>query len=192
MSKTEVTAAELGQPTAIITNTYIRLRSTQRADLTVYHARTRNVRVTLAWGGILMTFLNAQAAQGVREALSAARPTMVNLPTDLGAARPSDEDPYDRPTVAIDWTQRPTYAVMPRETQTPHHQRTVRWTDVYLGSLTFQILDRAAFHSTMEILELAHHTAIAVCLDGEQHRADPTTAGYRALNADKHTGGDPH
>lgn len=184
MSKTEITAAEMGQPTAIIANAFIRLRSTQRADLTVHHARTRNVRVTLAWGGVLMTFLNAQAAQGVREALSAARPTMVNLPVDLGAPQSTDEDPYDRPTIAIDWTQRPTYAVMPRESQPRPYHRIARWTDVYLGSLTFQILDRAAFDSTMDILELAHHTAIAVCLDGEQHRADPTTAGYRALKAD--------
>jgi len=54
MSKTEITAAEMGQPIAIIANSFIRLRSTQRADLTVHHARTRNVRVTLAWGGVVV------------------------------------------------------------------------------------------------------------------------------------------
>ena len=92
MSKTELTPEERGLPTAVIATTFIRLRSTQHADLTVHHARTRNVRVSLAWGGVLMTFLSAQAAQGVREALSAARPTMVNLPVDLGRPEPTDED----------------------------------------------------------------------------------------------------
>ncbi|OBB86791.1 hypothetical protein [Mycolicibacterium peregrinum] len=179
MSKTIITPAERALPSAIISNTFIRLRSTQHADLTVFHARTEEVRVSLNWGGLLMTFRNAEAAQGVREALAAAKATLVHLPVDLGAPQPSDEDPYDRPTIAIDWTRRPSYGVMERSTLTPDNRRTLRWTDVYLGTLTLQILDRAAYHSTMDILKLAHQTAVAVCLDGGKHRADPTRDDYQ-------------
>jgi hypothetical protein len=49
-----------------------------------------------------------------------------------------------------------------------------------MGPLTFQILDRAAFHSAVDVLRLAHRTAVAVCLDGHRFRADPTRDDYHA------------
>jgi len=187
MSKTPVSDAALGYPCAVITNTYIRLRSTQHADLTVYHARTSDARLGMVWGGLLLNFHNAQAAQGVREAVAAARTTLVHLPADLGTPAPSDDDAYDRPTIAIDWTQRPSYAVMTRSAVAPDQRRTIRWTDIYLGPVTLQILDRAAWHSSMELLKLAHQTATAVFLDGHRHRADPTRDTYR-FKAESPTG----
>ena len=54
-----------------------------------------------------------------------------------------------------------------------------RWTDVYMGPITFQILDRAAFHSTIDVLREIHTTAVAVCLDGKRFRKDPTEDYYR-------------
>ena len=45
--------------------------------------------------------------------------------------------------------------------------------------VTFQIVDLAAYRSAVEVLQLAHKTAAAVCLDGDQHRFDPTDASYR-------------
>lgn len=179
MSKTQITPAEMGHAPAIITSTYIRLRSTQHADLTVYHACTKEARISLQWGGILMNFLNAQAAQGIREAVGAARATLVHLPADLGAPMANDEEPYDRPTIAIDWTQRPSYGIMPRSALSADRRRTVHWTDIYLGCITLQLLDREAFHTTMDILKLTHETAVAVCLDGPAHRADPTPDDYQ-------------
>ena len=45
--------------------------------------------------------------------------------------------------------------------------------------VTFQIVDLAAFRSAIEMLKLAHKTAVAVCLDGHRHRFDPTGDEYR-------------
>ncbi len=171
MTKTPITRAQLGMPAAHISHIYVRLRGTQHADLTVYHAKTDHARIALTWGGILMTFLNAQAAQGVLEGISAAKSTLVYLPAEVG---PGPQEPYERPTIAIDWNCRPPYAVTPRSAVTPDQRRTIRWSDCYLGQVTFQILDRAAFHSAVEVLRLAHRTATAVCIDGHRFRADPT------------------
>ena len=45
--------------------------------------------------------------------------------------------------------------------------------------VTFQIVDLAAFRSAIEVLKLAHKTAVAVRLDGHRHRFDPTGDEYR-------------
>jgi hypothetical protein len=122
MSKTPISPAELGTPPAIIAHTYMRLRGAQTADVTVYHARSDLARVTLTWGGILMTFLNAQAAQGVLEGISAARNTLIYVPAEVG---PAHQDPYDQPTIAVEWTRRPAYAVMPRTALTSDKRSTL-------------------------------------------------------------------
>ncbi len=176
MSKTPITEAQLGMPAAVIAHTYIRLRGTQTADLTVLHAATASARVNLLWGGILWEFLNAEAAQGVLEAMSAARTTLIYLPAD---AAPAPQEDYDRPTIALQWRRRPSFAVMNRSTLTGDRRATVRWTDIFLGPLTIQLLDRAAFHSAVEVLQLAHNVAVAVCPDGQRFAADPTGEDYR-------------
>jgi hypothetical protein len=176
MSKTPITEAQLGMPAAVITHTFIRLRGTQTADLTVLHAGTASARVNLLWGGILWGFRSAEAAQGVLEAMSTARATLMHLPTD---AVPAAHEPYDRPTIAIDWRGRPSFAVAPRSTLAADRRRTVYWTDIFLGPLTIQLLDKAAFHSTIEVLRLAHNVAVAVCPDGPRFGADPTDDDYR-------------
>ena len=48
-----------------------------------------------------------------------------------------------------------------------------------MGPVTFQILDRAAFHSAVEVPQLAHDTAVAVCPDGPRFAADATRDDYR-------------
>jgi hypothetical protein len=176
MSKTPITEAQLGMPAAVISHTYIRLCGTQTADLTALHAGTASVRVNLLWGGILWAFRTAEAAQGVLEAISTARATLMYLPADVAPAAP---EPYDRPTIAIDWCRRPSFAVTARSTLTTDRRRTVHWTDIFLGPLTIQLIDRAAFHSTIEVLQLAHSVAVAVCLDGPRFAADPTKDDYR-------------
>jgi hypothetical protein len=176
MSKTKITEAALGMPAAVISHTFIRLRGTQTANLTAVHAGTGSARVNLLWGGILWAFRSAEAAQGVLEAMSAARATLVYLPAD---AAPAPLEPYDRPTIAIDWCRRPCFAVTSRSTLSADRRRTVHWTDIFLGPLTIQLLDRAAFHSTIEVLQLAHGVAVAVCLDGPRFAADPTDDDYR-------------
>jgi hypothetical protein len=112
----------------------------------------------------------------VLEAMSTARATLIPLPAD---AAPAAQEPYDRPTIAIDWCRRPSFAVTPRSTLTADRRRSVHWTDVFLGPLTIQLLDRAAFHSTIDILQLAHGVAVAVCPDGARFATDPTADDYR-------------
>ncbi|MEN4464153.1 hypothetical protein VXE65_19120 [Mycolicibacterium conceptionense] len=173
--KTQREAEHLMPSPAIVAHTYVRLRGTQHGNITVYHARTSTARVTLTWGGVLMTFHNAQAAQGVLEGVSAARHTLIYVPDKVG---PLHEDPYDQPTISIEWKRRPQYAVLPRSSVSADQRRTAKWTDIYMGPITWQLLDRAAFHSATEVLREAHRTAVAVCLDGHRHRADPTRDDY--------------
>ncbi|ART74336.1 hypothetical protein BTO20_37575 (plasmid) [Mycobacterium dioxanotrophicus] len=181
MSKAEpspiITATAQYPAPAVIAHTYVRLHGVQTANLTVHHARTDAARVALNWGGgVLMTFFNARAAQGVLEGVAAARATLVYLPTEV---HPMQDDPYEAPTVAIDWKHRPQYAAVSRSSVTPDQRRTVKWTDIYMGPITIQVLDRAAYHSATAILREAHRTAVAVCLDGPEHDADPTRDDYR-------------
>jgi hypothetical protein len=176
MSKTHVTGADLGLPPAVIAHTFVRLRGKQYGDITVLQAGTSNVRVNLAWGGILWAFRSAEAATGVLEGVAAAKATLVQVPLEVP---PHPQEGYDRPTIAIEWNHRPSYAVMPREVVSPDRRRTLRWTDVYLGPLTIQILDRIAYHSAVEVLKLAHTIAVGVCQDGPRYRDDPTADHYR-------------
>ncbi|WP_236737353.1 hypothetical protein [Mycolicibacterium llatzerense] len=159
---------------AVVAHTHIRLRGHQQGDLTVYHARTPQARVALVLGPTLATFWSAAAAQGVLEGFSAARTALITIPAQL----PVIDDPLGQPAVAVDWTQRPHYAVVPQARVSEAQRRTLKWVDIHMGPITFQLLDRAAFHSTLELLSEAHRTAVAVCLDGHTHRADPTGDDY--------------
>jgi len=176
MSKMAISEAHIGIPAGAISQAYVRLRGAQNADISVHHAHTDTARVTLIWGRLLFTFLNAQAAQGVLEGFSAARHSLAGVPADLA---PRHQQPYDGPAIAVDWNRRPPYAVTERDALTPDKRRTVRWVEVYMRPVTFQIVDRAAFRSAVEVLRLAHKTAVAVCLDGQQYRFDPTADAYR-------------
>jgi uncharacterized protein YcgI (DUF1989 family) len=60
-------------PPAVITHTLATIRGQQLADLSVYHARTPDVRIALTWGGVLMHIWTCQAAQGLLESFSAAQ-----------------------------------------------------------------------------------------------------------------------
>ncbi|MGY4646249.1 hypothetical protein [Mycobacterium sp. URHB0021] len=158
----------------LIAHTYVRVRGDQIGKIDVYNARTPHARVTMTLGTVLMTFWSASAAQGVLEGVSAARATLMHMPPEMAVSA----GPYGQPTIAVDWTSRPNYAAIPQSRVTDDQRRTLRWTDVHMGPLTWQILDRAAFHALTSILRDVHRTAIVVCLDGSKHRADPTADDY--------------
>ena len=111
---------------------------------------------------------DAEAAQGVLEGFSAAKATLTQVPAEVAA----QSEAYDQPTIAIEWRRRPAYAATPRSVLTPDRRHTLRWTDIFLGPLTIQVLDRAAYHSAVDVLRLAHSIAIAVC--GERPVSPPT------------------
>jgi hypothetical protein len=158
----------------LIAHTYVRMRGQQSGNIAVYNARTPHARVTMTIDTVLMTFWSAAAAQGVLEGISAAKHTLLHVPT----AVPIPQDPYGRPTIAVDWTSRPSYAVIPQSRHVEDKRLTLHWTDVHMGPITWQILDRTAFDSLTALLRDAHRTATVVCADGHRHRADPTADDY--------------
>jgi hypothetical protein len=79
-------------PTAMITHTVASIRGAQDADITVYHARTTDVRIAMTWGGVLMTLYSAQAAQGLLEAFAAAGTKMARVPREIP---PPARDPHE-------------------------------------------------------------------------------------------------
>jgi len=159
---------------AYVGHTHIRLRGEQTGTICACMARTPNAKVTVGLGTVLMTFWSAAAAQGLLEALSAAQPLLVSLPD----AVPAVADPYGVLAIAIDWTSRPTYAVVPHSRLRDDQRRTLRWIDIHTGPVTFQLLDRAAHRSLTTLLREVHRTAVGVCLDGAAHSADPTDDDY--------------
>jgi hypothetical protein len=149
-------------PAAVITHTVATIRGQQLADLSVYHARTRDVRIALTWGEVLMHIWTCQAAQGLLESFSAAQAAMARVPLEIPSpANPCDE-PFARTTLAVEWTRRPTYAVVPQSGPSKIGGRTLHWVDLYTGPLTWRIRDHAGLRSTVQLLREAHRTAIAV------------------------------
>jgi len=49
--------------------------------------------------------------------------------------------------------------------------------------VTFQIVDRAAFRSAVEVLRLAHKTAVAVCFSARYVASEAIWPGRRVANA---------
>jgi hypothetical protein len=152
-------------PAATITHTTAVIRGETACDVTVYHARTTDARIALAFGSTLMTLYSASAAQGLLEAFTApAQPTYA---------------PFARTTLAIEWTRRPAYSVLAESGANRTGTATIHWVDLHCGPITFQIRDQAGLHSILELLTRTHRTAVAVFLDGPEHAADPTDADYQ-------------
>ncbi|MEE6140456.1 hypothetical protein SKC41_29615 [Mycobacterium sp. 050128] len=166
-------------PAAIVTHTLVRIQGAQDGDITVFHACTPTARLTMAWGGILMTFWSAQATQSVLEALAAARPLVAPLLRRIPALPQPPLEPFAQQTIALDWTRRATYAVVARDELARDRRRTLRWIDIHCGPCTWQILDQEGYHSALELLRRAHATATHVFPDGAEHSADPTLDSYR-------------
>jgi hypothetical protein len=165
-------------PAALVSHTMIRIQGDQDGDIAVYHACSPNARLRVQWGGTLMTMLSAEAMQGVLEGFSAARSSMTLIPRRIPAPAPAFADPFALPTVAIDWTRRPAYAVVPRQELARDRSRQVRWLDLHMGPVTFQLLDQAGCLGAVALLRTAHFTAIQVFLDGPQFDKDPTENDY--------------
>ena len=166
-------------PAAVITHTVATIHGQQLADLSVYHARTPDVRIALTWGGVLMHIWSCQAAQGLLEAFSAARAAMARVPREIPPPAKLLDEPFARTTLAVEWTRRPTYAVVPQSGPSKAGGNILNWVDLYTGPLTWRIRDHAGLHSAIELLAKAHKTAIAVCPDGDRYSADPTTDDYK-------------
>ena len=70
------------------------------------------------------------------------------------------------------------YCVVPQSGPNKSGSAIIHWVDLYCGPITFQIRDHRGLTSTLDLLTRAHHTAVAVFLDGPEHAEDPTDEDY--------------
>lgn len=165
-------------PAALVSHTIVRIQGDQDGDIAVHHACSPNARLRLQWGGVLMSMLSAQAVQGVLEGFCAARSATTLIPRQIPAPAPATAEPFAVPTVAIDWMRRPAYAVVPRQELSRDRSRQIRWLDLHMGPVTFQILDQAGGVSAVELLTMAYRTGVQVFLDGPAFADDPSDPDY--------------
>ena len=166
-------------PAALITHSTAIIRGRQDADIAAYHARTTDARIAMSWGGVLITVYNAAAAHGILEGFVAARAAAAQLPREIPAPATPYEAPFARPIVAMEWTRRPAYAVVPQSGPAKTNHRIIHWIDLHMGPITWQIRDQVGLRSATELLHHAYTTAVAVFLDGPDHADDPTADEHR-------------
>jgi hypothetical protein len=165
-------------PAATVTHTIAVIYGDITSDITVHHARTPDARIGLTFGTTLMNLYSASAAQGLLEAFATARAAIARVPREISAATTPPYEPFARTTLAIEWTRRPTYCVVPQSGPIKAGTAVNHWVDLYCGPITFQIRDQLGLKSTLALLSSTHKTAVAVFLDGPQHAADPTAGDY--------------
>ena len=165
-------------PAATVTHTIAVIYGDITSDVTVHHARTSDARIGLTFGTTLMNLYSASTAQGLLEAFATARAAMARVPREINASATPPYEPFARTTLAIEWTRRPTYCVVPQSGPNKTGTAITHWVEVYCGPITFQIRDQRGLASTLALLSRSHKTAVAVFLDGPQHVADPTADDY--------------
>jgi hypothetical protein len=165
-------------PAATVTHTIAVIYGDITSDITVHHARTSDARIGLTFGTTLMNLYCAAAAQGLLEAFAAARAAMARVPREINAQPTPPYEPFARTTLAIEWTRRPIYCVVPQSGPNKTGTKVTHWVDVYCGPITFQIRDQLGLASTLALLSRTHKTAVAVFLDGPQHAEDPAAGDY--------------
>jgi hypothetical protein len=167
-------------PAATVTHTTAVIHGEVTSDIAVHHARTTDARITLTFGTTLMTLYSADATQGLLEAFATARGAMARVPRLIVAPTTPPYAGFARTTLSIEWTRRPSFCVVPQSGPGKTDGTVTHWVDLYCGPLTFQLRDQQGLKSTLSLLTSAHHTAIAVFLDGPDHADDPTSDDYRA------------
>ncbi len=165
-------------PPATVTHTVAVIYGDITSDITVHHARTSDARIGLIFGTTLMNLYSASAAQGLLEAFATARAAMARVPREINAQPTPPYEPFARTTLAIEWTRRPTYCVVPQSGPNAAGTAITHWVDVYCGPITFQLRDQLGLKTTLALLSRTHTTAVAVFLDGPAHATDPTDQDY--------------
>jgi hypothetical protein len=166
-------------PAATVTHTIAVIRGEIHSDITVYHAQTSDARITLTFGTTLMNLYSASAAQGLLEAFAAARAAMASVPPKVPAPAAPPYEPFARTTLAIEWTRRPTYCVVPQSGPNKINSTVIHWVDLHCGPITFQLRDQQGLKSALALLSRTHKTAVAIFVDGPQHADNPTADDYR-------------
>ncbi|MCV7034828.1 hypothetical protein H7H69_11550 [Mycobacterium heckeshornense] len=174
------TAAIHTTPPAMITHCIASIRGEQHADISVYHAQSRDARISMTFSGILMVLYSCEATQGLLESFAAARGHMAQVPREIPAPRTDLDGHPAKVALSIEWTRRPEYAVVAQTGLNKLKSAAVHWIDLHTGPITWQIRDQLGLLSTLELLTRVHRTAAAIFLDGDQYSADPTSHDYHA------------
>jgi hypothetical protein len=174
------TKADHVVPSGLITHCTAVIRGHQHADITCHHARTADARITLVWGGVMITLYSAAATHGVLEGFVTARAAIAQVPREIPPPASVYESSFARPTVAIEFTGRPTYAVVQHSGPARTGDRVIHWVDLHMGPITWQIRDQVGLRGATELLHRAYKSAVAIFLDGDQHRDDPTSGDHPA------------
>src|SRR3984893_11038331 len=169
-------------PAATVTHTVAVIYGDITSDITVHHARTSDARIGLTFGTTLMNLYSASAAQGLLEAFATARAAMARVPREINAQPTPPYEPFARTTLAIEWTRRPTYCVVPQSGPNKTGTAVTHWVDVYCGPITFQIRDQLGLTSTLARLSRTHKSAVGVFPDGPAHAEHPTADDYPGLS----------
>ena len=163
--------------TITVTHTIVVLRGELRSDITVHYAQTTDARIAMTFGTTVMNFYCAAAVHGLLEAFDTARVAMARIPRQLHLPAAPPYEPFARTTVAIEWTRRAEYCVVP-ESAPGQHNGASHWLDIHCGPVTFQIRDQLGLKSAIELLSRAHKTAVAAFPDGDQHADDFTAEDH--------------
>src|SRR6202030_4351558 len=100
----------------------------QNADISCYYACTTDARISLVWGGFMITLYSAAAAHGLLEAFVTAR--TARIPRKLPPPVSPHESVFARPTVAVEFTGRPNYAVVRQSGPARGGGRVIYWVDL--------------------------------------------------------------
>ncbi|MBB5916866.1 hypothetical protein BJY24_005778 [Nocardia transvalensis] len=164
---------------AIVTRTSARVQGVADSRIDVRWAHTPDATVTLTWGGILLRFTSANAAQGVLEGFAAARGHLLGVDR-IAPPAPAGTGDYALAGLQLTWARRTPYAAVHRHAYSDSQRRDLHWVDLHMGPVTWQILDRQGYDSAIDILTRTHRTAVEVCPDGHWYRHDPTADNYHA------------
>ena len=156
-----LTATHSPTGTGLITHATAVVRGHVDADVSVYHAGTTNARIAVIWGGVLITIYSTAAARGLLEGFAAARQAAARLPREIPTPPPAAQSPqFARPIVAMEFTYRPTYVVVPQSGTSRSGDRTIHWVDLHTGAITWQIRDLAGLRSATALFSHVHKTAV--------------------------------
>jgi hypothetical protein len=100
------------------------------------------------------------------------------VPREIPSPAELADEPFAHTTTAVEWTRRPSYAVMTQAGPSRLGAKVVHWAELYLGPMTFQIRDHLGLASAIDLLTRAHQSATVVFLDGADYAADPTSLDY--------------
>lgn len=164
--------------TGIVTAMVFTISGAQTTALEVTGVGTEYARLTMSWGKLTMSFTTCEQVQLLRGCFALARQGMLQAPV-LATLPVAEANPLaEASVVAVTWTGRPSAAASIEQAHNPRTRKTSNYVALTIGNLTFRILDRTALESVLGHFAHAHKLAVLAFPDGEDHKANPTSARW--------------